>query len=163
VLPTCLLFGCASPAVTCPPGAPAAPDRHAEIEAFNATVVDATRRMDDAATIATWEDDGVSLLPEAGPMVGKKAIAAFVTKLGADHPGAKMKSFEMQCTIVDASGDVASEWCTEHQVVELDAGKPPFEGWGKLLYVLHRGADAKWRVRVEMWNAGLAHPPAGGS
>jgi hypothetical protein len=30
-----------------------------------------------------------------------------------------------------------------------------------MLLVLHRGADGKWRMRREMWNAGIADSPAG--
>ena len=40
--------------------------------------------------------------------------------------------------------------------MQLPAGKPPFDGWGKMLLVLHKGADGKWRVKQEMWNQGLA-------
>jgi ketosteroid isomerase-like protein len=38
----------------------------------------------------------------------------------------------------------------------LPNGKPPFDGQGKMLLVLHRGPDGKWRMRREMWNEGIA-------
>lgn len=36
--------------------------------------------------------------------------------------------------------------------MSLPAGKPPFDGWGTLLLMLHRGIDGKWRLHREMWN-----------
>jgi ketosteroid isomerase-like protein len=144
-----LAAACAQPQPAASP--PAEVDRRGEIEAFNRHVIDATSRMDDAALTAIWEDDGVSLLPGMAPIAGKSAIGAFIAKVSADNPGAKMRSFEMTCSGVEVHGDFASEYCEEHQIVDIP-GKPTFDGRGKLLYVLHRGADGVWRVRREMWN-----------
>jgi ketosteroid isomerase-like protein len=145
-----VLAACASA-----PARPTTPDRRPEIDAFNRTFADATRRMDDAAELALWEDDGVSLLPSTKPIVGKRAIAAFVAQVTAAHPGAHMVSFELRCDGIELAGDVATEYCHEHQIVDLGDGKAPFDGRGNMLLVLHRGADGAWRLRREMWNAGL--------
>lgn len=48
------------------------------IETFNKSLDAATRSMDNAATLALWDDDGVSLLPSTPPIVGKKAIGKFL-------------------------------------------------------------------------------------
>lgn len=129
---------------------------HAGIEAFNRAFDQATRNMDNAATAALWEDDGVSLLPSTQPIVGKKAIAQMIDAVVAQFPGARMEKFESACFDINVSGDLASEWCTEHQIVQFGTGKPPFDGRGKMLLVLHRGADGKWRLRQEMWNQAAA-------
>lgn len=89
----------------------------AEIEAFNRKFEDATRQMDNAAIVALWADDGISLLPSTKPIVGKEAIAAFIDSVTAQIKGAKMEKYELECFAIDVSGDVASEWCSEHQVV----------------------------------------------
>ena len=123
-----------------------------EIEAFNRNFEDATRRMDNAATLALWADDGISLMPSTRPIVGKAAIAAFMDSVMAQIKGARMEKFEMACFSIDVSGDTASEWCSEHQVVQMPGGKPPFDGRGKMLLVLKRSADGKWRLLREMWN-----------
>ncbi len=123
-----------------------------EIEAFNRRFEDATRRMDNAASIALWADDGISLLPSTKPIVGKRAIATFMDSVTAQLKGAKMEKFEMECFAIDISGDTASEWCSEHQVVLMPGGKPPFDGRGKMLLVLRRGLDGKWLLLREMWN-----------
>lgn len=140
----------------------AAADR-AGVEAFNRAFDAATRAMDNAATLALWEDDGVSLLPSTAPIVGKPAIKRFMDAVMASIPGAHMQAFESACFDIHVSGDWASEWCTEHQRVTFAGGKPPFEGWGKMLLVLHRGADGHWRLRTEMWNQALPPAAAGGS
>src|SRR5208282_4357800 len=90
--------------------APASP--RTEIEAFNRKFEDATRRMDNAATVALWADDGISLLPSTKPIVGKVAIAAFIDSVMAQIKGARMEKFEMECFAIDVSGDTASEWCS---------------------------------------------------
>ena len=122
------------------------------IETFNKALDAATRSMSNTAVLALWEDDGISLLPSTPPIAGKVAIAKFLDSVIAAYPGGHMKKFEMQCHDIQVAGDWGSEWCTEHQVVQYPGGKPPFEGWGKMLLVLHRSADGKWRVKQEMWN-----------
>ncbi len=130
-----------------------APDRAlGEIAQLDKAIDAATRKMDNAAILALWADDGVSLLPSTKPLVGKPAIGKFLDEVLGSLKGAKMKAFEQECHDIEVSGAWASEWCTEHQLVELPGGKPPFEGWGKLLLVLHKGADGKWRIAREMWN-----------
>ena len=126
------------------------------VEDFNRAFDDATRRMDNAAVMALWEADGISLLPSTKPIVGKKAIAEFMADVMAQLPGARMEKFESACFDIKVSGEWASEWCTEHQIVQFPGDKPKFEGWGKMLLVLHRGSDGKWRLNREMWNQAVA-------
>ena len=130
-------------------------DQRKEIATFNRALDSATRHMDNAATLALWEEDGVSLLPSTKPIVGKRQIAEFLERVTRENPGGRMQSFTMQCSDIQVSGSWASEWCTEHQVVLLGDGKK-FDGRGKMLLVLHRGADGKWRLHNEMWNQGDA-------
>lgn len=135
-------------------------DPRAGIAAFNRALGDATRHMDNAATLALWDDDGVSLLPSAKPLIGKRAIAAFLKDVAARFPGGRMLSFTNDCHDIEVSGTWASEWCVEHQVVLFPGGKR-FDGWGKMLLVLHRGDDGRWRLHEEMWNQAV--PPRAGA
>lgn len=122
------------------------------IAKFNQALTVATTRMDNAAAMALWADDGISLLPGTAPIVGKKAISDFMDGVTRQLPGAHMQHFEMQCRAVEVSGNWATEWCHEHQIVELGGGKPPFDGQGNMLLVLHRDSDGQWRLKREMWN-----------
>lgn len=122
------------------------------VEQFNRSFADATRRMSNEATLALWEENGISLLPSTPPILGKKAIATFLTDVMKGLGGARMQSFDLDCHDVAIDGDTATEWCNEHQIVDLGNGKT-FDGKGKMLLVLHRGRDGKWRLLREMWNA----------
>lgn len=134
----------------------------AGIEEFNRALIQATTRMDNAAALALWEDDGITLLPQTKPIIGKNAIAKFLDDVASQLLGARMEKFEMKCFDIERAGDFATEWCEEHQQVMLADGKPPFDGRGKMLLVLHRGTDGKWRMRREMWNEGIADVAHGG-
>ena len=123
----------------------------AGVASFNKALEDATRHMDNAATLALWEDDGISILPQTAPVIGKKALAKFLDDVMAGIAGAKMESFALDCHDIEVTGTSATEWCNEHQIVQL-AGDKKFDGRGRMLLVLHRGADGVWRMKREMWN-----------
>jgi ketosteroid isomerase-like protein len=82
----------------------------------------------------------------------RAALAKFYDDVMKDLAGARMEKFDLKCFDIETAQDWASEWCQEHQHMSLPAGRPPFDGWGTLLLVLHRGVDGKWRLRREMWN-----------
>lgn len=148
----CFLIAVLLPGLAMPiAGQAVAGDARAEIEGFNLRLDAATRSMDNAATMALWAEDGVSLLPDSKPTVGKAAIAAMLDGVTAQIKGARMEHFEMHCEGIEVSGDLASEWCNEHQVVNLPGGKPPFDGRGRMLLVLRRGGEGHWLLLREMW------------
>jgi ketosteroid isomerase-like protein len=125
------------------------------IAQFNERFAAATRAMQDSAVLALWDENGISLLPSQAPIVGKPALAAFLARVRTQYPDAKMRSFECHCHDIQISGDIAAEWCDEHQIVDLPDHKI-FDGRGKMLLVLHRGAGGTWRLSREMWNQGEA-------
>jgi hypothetical protein len=100
-----------------------------EIEAFNRRYVELHLKMDTAGVLALWEEDGVDLMP-----------------------GYKVTKQDMEFHDIRVCWDWASEWASEHQVVQPPEGKPPIEGYGKMALVLHREANGEWKVQQEMWN-----------
>jgi ketosteroid isomerase-like protein len=130
-----------------------------EIEAFNKKFIDAHLRMDHAAIFAMWADDGVSLLPETPPLIGKPAITKFVEDIVAQMPGYKVITQEIDFQNIQIAGDWAYEWGLEHQVVQPPDGKPPLDGRGKILLILHKDSSGAWKIQQEMWNS-LPKPKA---
>jgi uncharacterized protein (TIGR02246 family) len=126
----------------------------AEIEAFNREFTAAHLRMDNAAILGMWADEGVSLLPGMAPMTGKPAITEFMERITAQMPGYKVTRQEDEFHDIRVSGDWASEWATTYQVVQPPDGKPAIETHGKMLLVLHRASHGQWRIECEMWNPG---------
>ena len=126
-----------------------------EIEAFNKRFQEVTLRMDNAEAMALWADDGVTLLPGMAPIAGKKTIAKWLDDVVANMPGYKVTQQENEFHDIRVSGDWASEWGTTHQVVQPPDGKPPIEGFGKILLVLHKDESGEWKIKEEMWNAGV--------
>jgi ketosteroid isomerase-like protein len=123
-----------------------------EIEAFNKRYVELHVKMDSAGIFATWADDGVDLMPGEGPLIGKNAIVAWVGSLLEQMQGYKVLKEEVVFHDIRISGNWASEWATEHQVLQPPNGKPVIESRGKMALVLHREASGEWKVKQEMWN-----------
>ena len=68
-----LLMCCIVPWLGVAQMAAAATDGRDGVEAFNRAFDAATRQMDTAATLALWQDDGVSLLPST-PQIGRAHV-----------------------------------------------------------------------------------------
>jgi uncharacterized protein (TIGR02246 family) len=123
-----------------------------EVSAFNKRYVELHLKMDTAGIFSTWAEDGVSLMPGEAPLVGKKAIVKWVEKILSGMPGYKVVKEEIDFHDIQISGDWASEWATEHQVVEPPGGRPAIDSRGKMALVLHRETNGEWKVKLEMWN-----------
>ena len=130
------------------------PTREDEIVAFNKRYREMHLNMDTPGIFATWAEDGVDLMPGEAPIMGKKAIVAWVEQILAKLPGHKVTTQDMEFHDIRVSGDWASEWATEHQVVELAGREEPIETWGKMALILHRQGNGEWKIQQEMWNQG---------
>jgi ketosteroid isomerase-like protein len=124
-----------------------------DLEKFNNHFRELHLKMDTAGIFALWADDGVDLMPGEAPVTGKKVIQAWVEDILMKMPGYKVTKEEMEFHDIQVSGNWASEWALEHQVVQPPDGKEPIETWGKLALVLHRELNGEWRITQEMWNA----------
>jgi len=124
-----------------------------EIEAFNKRYVELHLKMDTPGILALWAEDGVDLMPGDAAMIGRKKIVAWVEDIVAKMTEYKVMRQEMEFHDIHQCGDWASEWATEHQVVQPPDGKPVIESYGKMALVLHRETNGEWKVQQEMWNA----------
>jgi len=124
-----------------------------DVAEFNAAFRDAILRMDNAGTIALWANDGVGLMPETAPIVGKQAIAGFMDKVTTDFAGWHVTAEELEWRDLRVAGDWASEWGIVHQAVQPPGDKPALNVYGRIALVLHREADG-WRIEQEMWQSG---------
>src|SRR5690349_4479096 len=70
-------------------------DLRKEVDAFNARFLEAHRKMDDAAILGMGAEDGVRLLPETAPMVGKAVITKFLTGVTGQLRGWRMEQMEL--------------------------------------------------------------------
>jgi ketosteroid isomerase-like protein len=129
-----------------------ASDSKAEILAFNEKFINAHLRMDNPAIISMWAEDGVSLLPSMAPLTGRAAIGKFINDISAQMPGYKIVREKIDIQDIQISGDWASEWGLETQGLQ-PPNQPIMEGYGKLLFVLHRDSSGAWKIQQEMWNA----------
>lgn len=132
----------------------ARPTPEQEIVAFNDKLRQMHLDMDNQGIFAAWAEDGVDLMPGEEPIVGKKAVVARVEGIVASLKDYKVTRQDMEFHDIRVSGDWASEWATEHQVVQPTGGKEPIETWGKMALVLHRDVSGAWKIEQEMWNQG---------
>jgi uncharacterized protein (TIGR02246 family) len=123
-----------------------------EIDAFNKRYIELHLKMDTAGIYGTWAEDGVSLMPGEAPLIGKKAIVAWVENILSQMKGYKVVKEEIDFHDIQISGVWASEWAMEHQVVQPPDGKPVIDSRGKMALVLHKEANGEWKVKQEMWN-----------
>jgi len=125
-----------------------------EVEAFTKKFDEAILKMDNAAVMALWAQDGVTLLPGMAPIEGRKTIAKWMDDLVAQMPGVHVIAQHTEYHDIQVSGDWASEWGLTHQTVQPPDGKPVIVAEGKILLVLHKERNGEWRIKQEMWNSG---------
>jgi ketosteroid isomerase-like protein len=126
------------------------------VEGFNRKFVDYILKTDHAGMLAMWAEDGIDLMPGEAPLLGKAAITAWLKDVERQGAGSLVSKEELEFHDLHVSGDWASEWANEHQIVQRPGG-PPIEGYGKLALVLHRERRGEWHIKQEMWNDSPPH------
>ncbi len=141
-----------SPRHPTPPAPSAPPDQQADIPAIHAAIdqeMAAVSAGDAAAYFATLTEDAVFMAPNVEAKTGP-ALHQFLDDF-LRSVTVKWLSFDHLETV--AVGDLAfhvfkCSWRTTPQ-----AGGPSAVVHFKGLHVLCRGADGRWRIRREIWNA----------
>jgi len=134
--------------------------KHKEIEAFNEELKQSIMAMDNARVMALWDDNGTNLPFGEAALEGKPAIAKWLDNVTEKQKGWKVTKQDQEFHDIQISGDWASEWANTEQVSQPPEGKKfigigkghgPVTSKGKMLLVLHRGSDGKWKIREEAW------------
>jgi ketosteroid isomerase-like protein len=129
-------------------GAPAwADDLHDALEAANAKMATDFAAGNAKALALAYTEDAVMLPPDATRVVGHAAIEA-LWKTWID---AGIKNLTLKSTAIESEGDLA------YEVGDLTLQMPDKSGnlsaaAGTYLFVLKRGGDGVWRVKVDTWN-----------
>jgi ketosteroid isomerase-like protein len=142
-------------------GAPAcADDLHDALEAANAKMAADFAAGNAKALALAYTEDAVMLPPDAIRVVGHPAIEA----LWKSWIDAGIKNLTLKSTDIESNGDLA------YEVGDLTLQMPDKDGnlsaaTGTYLFVLKRGGDGVWRVKVDTWNGPVsaeAKPASGG-
>jgi ketosteroid isomerase-like protein len=141
---------------------PGGANSKAEIAAFNEELKQAILSMDNAKIMALWDEDGTDLLPGQEAVSGKANISKWLDGVTGKMKGWKVVSQDNEFHDIQVNGDWASEWATTVQVSQPPEGKKtlgivpkgkhePVTAKGKMLLVLKRGSEGKWKIREEAW------------
>lgn len=147
MLGLCAVAAAAFLAATCTAGARS--NSREEIETFNKHYLELHQKMDPAGVLALWAEDGVDLMPEEAPIIGKKAITAWVEGVLKRIERYKVTKEELEFHDIQVAGEWASEWATEHQVVQAREGQPAIESYGDGAGAAPR---AEWRMEGQAGN-----------
>ena len=127
-------------------------DEARDIEAINALLashVKAVNSSDIAANLRGFTEDVVYLPPEAPPVLGKPALAAFVESFYS----AFSAEIEMIPEDTVVSGDWAFQWGNlTGEVWPLKGGDGSQMDW-KWLYIYQRQPDGSWKVARDIYNS----------
>jgi ketosteroid isomerase-like protein len=129
-------------------GAPAwADDVHDTFEAANAKMAADFAAGNAKALALAYTEDAVMLPPDATRVLGHAAIEA----LWKGWIDAGIKNLTLKSTAIESDGDLA------YEVGDLTLQMPDKDGnlsaaTGTYLFVLKRGGDGVWRVKVDTWN-----------
>lgn len=131
-------------------------DRRA-IEALNQHDVKAALAGDVEAIVSQWTDDFV-VIPPAGPIVrGRSANAALVEQAKEQMQALIPVDYIVEIEEIIVTGDYAFEWGTYRGAARPRAGGSDATYSGKLLRILQRQPDGRWKMHRTMTTS---DPPA---
>jgi hypothetical protein len=88
-------------------------------------------------------------------MVGKAEIATFLNNVTEQLKGWRMEATELDFRRIEVSGDGASEWAFEHQVVQPPGPHQAGVRWTRKEAARARSRSGwKQEIKRKMWNQG---------
>lgn len=121
----------------------------------------ALHRADSIATVPGDPDslamlftpNGVRMEPGGAAVVGRETMRAEDLRFRATHPGSGITKYVSHIVATELHGDWAVEWGYFDSEYVTGTGAPPQSVRGKVLRVLHREPDGRWRFSHVAWNA----------
>lgn len=110
----------------------------------------ASEAQDMSALLALWDADGVALPPGGDPVMGIKALRAWLE--GQGEPDYEITEYVHDFVERQVLGDWAFEWGTYLSAARSVDGDSPVRATGKLLRILRRQPDGGWKVARAIWN-----------
>lgn len=124
----------------------------AAIEELHRRDQEATRALDVDTLLSLWTEDGVGLGPGGGVTRGRERMAAQMRRAADASAGHEVIVYEQRFEEVRIVGDHAWDWGTFESVTrDPDSGEVTRVA-GKLLRILQRCADGRWRFHRAIWN-----------
>jgi uncharacterized protein (TIGR02246 family) len=143
--------------VSCAPPAPDVAEIRKTLEAMTAKAEEDMTAGTMDTSLADYTDDAVSM-PNNGPMLkGKPAIRQYYEAMMS--MGMKFTQVDFVTSDVQVGGTYAYQLGT--YTMTIDMGGMMINDRGKFLTVYERGADGRWRVKVETWNTDTMPPMPG--
>jgi ketosteroid isomerase-like protein len=113
----------------------------------------ATLSGDAKALSALWTPDAVRMEPDGAAEVGRNTIFAADARDQLERPrGWTVLRYEPDIRQISVHGDWAVEWGYFDSLWRRSDKARPVRLHGKLLRVMRRDSDGKWRFTHVMWN-----------
>lgn len=117
----------------------------AGIEDLHRRDIEASRTRDFETLLSLWTEDGVLLMPEMEPVVGKAALESYMDKQAAVSQTYRIREYEHFWQELKIFGDWACEWGYFSGEAEMVDSEEIFCQKGKLLRILKRQEDGSWK------------------
>lgn len=120
------------------------------IEDLHRRDIEASRTRDFETLLSLWTEDGVLLMPEMEPVVGKAALESYMDKQAAVSRTYTIREYEHSWQEIKIFDDWAFEWGNFSGEVEMVDSGEIVRQKGKLLRILKRQEDGSWKCARAM-------------
>ncbi len=149
--------------------APAEAGEQRSHEAEDRAAIQKLQERDIAASIAydveglmsLWTDDGVLMVPQRAPIVGRQGLRAFYEQQRDQMANVEVLAYEEQWQEVRILGDYAYEWGQIHGRTRKGQGKAESDVVVNAMRILKRDEDGNWKVARAIWNEARAGTSVG--
>ncbi|NIM14098.1 MAG: SgcJ/EcaC family oxidoreductase [Candidatus Aminicenantes bacterium] len=122
------------------------------IEELHRIDMEASKQGDFDTLLSLWTEDGVMIAPKSDPVIGKEAIASGMETYREQLKNLTITRYVIDFKEVKILGDYAFEWGMYHHVYyNNDEPDKIIEERGKVMRILRRQANGKWKVARAIW------------